>query len=132
MKKSLKFLLASFIFFGCLACGGKSDSASSSSSKANPTLKSAESKDDSKDSAATASSGNRKGKLVYKQYCVICHGSDGTLGVSDATDLSTSTATLEDRIEQITNGKGLMTPYKDILSEDQIKSVAEYVEELRK
>ena len=25
-----------------------------------------------------------------------------------------------------------MTPYKDILSEEQIKSVAEYVEELRK
>ena len=78
-----------------------------------------------------AATSNRKGKLIYKQYCVICHGADGKLAVSDAKDLSVSTIDLEERINQITNGKGLMTPYKDILSEDQIESVALYIEELR-
>ena len=76
--------------------------------------------------------GNKKGKLVYKQYCVICHGADGKLAVSGASDLSISALTLDERVSQIKNGKGLMTPYKDILSQSQIQSVAEYLEELKK
>jgi len=62
---------------------------------------------------------------------VACHGADGKLGVSDATDLSTSTVSMEERIDQITNGKGMMTPYKDVLSETQIKDVAAYLDELK-
>ena len=128
MKTSLKTTFASLLVIGLISCGGKTESGSTSSAKANPSVKEASSGGEG--SGGAAASSNRKGKLIYKQYCVICHGSDGKLGVSDATDLSTSTASLEDRIDQITNGKGLMTPYKDILSEEQIKSVAEYVEEL--
>ena len=107
---------------GIVACGGDKKT-TTSTSKPKTTASTSDGK---------ADAGNRKGKLVYKQYCVICHGADGKLAVSNATDLSTSTATMEDRINQITNGKGLMTPYKDILSQEQIKSVAEYIEELRK
>ncbi len=70
---------------------------------------------------------NKKGQLVFKQYCVVCHGADGKLAVSGATDLSASTLSMTDRIEQITNGKGLMTPYKDILSKEQIEAVADYI-----
>jgi mono/diheme cytochrome c family protein len=108
-----------------LACGGdKKTTTSTTTSKQKTSTASA--------SVTKSETANRKGKLVYKQYCVICHGADGKLAVSGATDLSASTATLEERINQITNGKGLMTPYKDILSQEQIKSVAEYIEELRK
>lgn len=107
---------------GIVACGGDKKT-TTSTSKPKTTASTSDGK---------ADAGNRKGKLVYKQYCVICHGADGKLAVSNATDLSTSTATMEDRINQITNGKGLMTPYKDILSQEQIKSVAEYLDELRK
>ncbi len=85
-----------------------------------------------KTSAAPEVEENKKGKLIFKQYCVICHGADGKLAVSNATDLSASKLSLEDRITQITNGKGLMTPYKDILSVDQIEAVADYIEVLRK
>jgi len=73
---------------------------------------------------------NRKGKIIYKQYCVACHGADGKLAISGATDLSTSTIDMAERINQITNGKGMMTPYKDVLSETQIQDVAEYLDEL--
>lgn len=118
MKKLIGFLVLA-VAVGLIACGG-----------------------DKKESAPTATSsttvekavetGNKKGKLIYKQYCVICHGADGKLAVSGAKDLSASVLSMEDRIDQITNGKGLMTPYKDILSAGQIKSVAEYLDELKK
>jgi len=109
-----------------MACGGEQKSSSTPQS----TPKS-EAKAESSASTAASSTANRKGKLVYKQYCVICHGADGKLAISGATDLSQSALTLEERITQITNGKGLMTPYKGILSEGQIASVAEYIGDLR-
>ena len=34
--------------------------------------------------------------------------------------------TVEERITQITNGKGLMTAFDGILTEDEIKAVAQY------
>ncbi len=123
--KKLNILVLFIAMIGLIACGGDK--------KAPTTNNTAKSKTTTTSSDKAASNaGNRKGKLVYKQYCVICHGADGKLAVSGATDLSASTVTLEERINQITNGKGLMTPYKDILSKEQIQSVAEYIEELRK
>ena len=110
-----------------ISCGGEKKEAPTKSDEE----KSESTSTSQPEEKASSSASNRKGRLVYKQYCVICHGADGKLAISNATDLSASTATLEERIEQITNGKGLMTPYKDILSEDQIQSVAEYLVELR-
>ena len=66
------------------------------------------------------------GGAVYKQYCVLCHGADGKMGTNGAKDLTQSAFSLEERIEMIKNGKGLMTPFKEILSDDEIKAVAEY------
>lgn len=125
-KGIIKLVIASFAFL-IISCGGKSDAPAPKSSS-----------DSAKASTVTTSSSdkkaptNRKGKLIYKQYCVICHGADGKLAISDAKDLSVSTISIEERIDQITNGKGLMTPYKDILSTEQILAVAEYIEELKK
>lgn len=66
------------------------------------------------------------GKKLYKTNCTLCHGSNGKLGANGSKDLTKSTFTLEDRISIITNGKGAMAPYKGILSEEEIKAVAEY------
>ena len=114
-----------------ISCGGdtKEQSAKSTADQSEVAKSSGGASTGSSNAAASASNG--KGKLIYKQYCVICHGADGKLGVSEAKDLSASTISLEERINQITNGKGLMTPYKDILSEDQILAVAEYLDELK-
>lgn len=127
MKKAITVVLGMSLLALMIACGGKEGSSSSASSDSASV---SEAKKEAP-AAATTSATNRKGKLVYKQYCVACHGADGKLGVSGAKDLSASTISLEERINQVTNGKGLMTPYKDILSEEQIKSVCEYIVELR-
>lgn len=72
------------------------------------------------------------GEKIFKSYCVACHGVKGNMGTNGAFDLTRSTLPLPERIEVITNGRNAMTPFKTLLSEEKIKAVAEYVEELRK
>jgi len=126
--KTWTLLIFIVLALGLISCGGDKSS-STSSVKPAPQEQLANAGANKKmDQKKT----NRKGKIIYKQYCIACHGADGKLGVSDATDLSTSTVDMAERINQITNGKGMMTPYKDVLSETQIKDVAEYLDELIK
>ncbi|MCF8239555.1 MAG: cytochrome c [Saprospiraceae bacterium] len=66
------------------------------------------------------------GQAIYTQNCVFCHGADGRRGLNGAGDLTASTLPLELRKEQITNGKGLMTPYKNILTPEEIDAVARF------
>lgn len=71
------------------------------------------------------------GKKIYKQYCALCHGKDGKLGVNGAGDLTASAISEEEVTTRIKKGKGLMTPFEEILSETQIKAVTKYVMEMR-
>ena len=72
------------------------------------------------------------GMAVFRQNCVICHGADGKLGTNGAKDLTVSELPLEGRIQIITNGKNLMTPFKAVLTEAEIKAVANYTLTLKK
>lgn len=72
------------------------------------------------------------GMAVFRQNCVTCHGADGALGLNGAKDLGNSVLTLEERINIITNGKKLMTPFKALLSPEEILAVAEYTETFKK
>ena len=83
-----------------------------------------------KSGSKTTSSGPN-GMAVFRNNCVICHGADGKMGMNGAKDLSASTLTAEERISIITNGKNLMTPFKALLSEAEIKAVAEYTQTLK-
>ena len=65
-------------------------------------------------------------KESFKQYCALCHGMDGSLQLNGAKDFSKSVLTLDERVEIITNGKNTMTPFKGILSPEQIQELAEY------
>jgi mono/diheme cytochrome c family protein len=65
-------------------------------------------------------------KQLYKKYCTACHGPDGKKQFNDAPDLSVSQLTIEDRMHLIRNGKGLMVAYKGILTEEEIRLLAEY------
>lgn len=77
-----------------------------------------------------------EGEKVYSVNCNICHGPDGKKQLAGAKDLATSTLTLEQRIEQITNGKKtdktVMPAYKGTLTENQIREVAIYLDSLKK
>lgn len=102
-----------------IACGNNSES-KSSATESTP----------ANNEATTASA---DGEKAYKQYCVTCHGLYGDMGASGAFNLTTSTLSLDERINVITNGREgtNMVGFKSILSEDQIKAVAQYVETLR-
>ncbi len=72
------------------------------------------------------------GMAVFRQHCVICHGSDGNLGLNGAKHLSESVLPVEERINIITNGKNLMTPFRSLLSPEEIQAVAAYTLTLKK
>ena len=72
------------------------------------------------------------GMAVFRQNCVICHGADGRLGLNGAKDLRLSTRSVEERIQIITQGKNLMTPFGTILSPEEIAAVAAYTLQLKK
>ncbi len=71
------------------------------------------------------------GAKIYKTYCVTCHGLYGDMGGSGAFDLTTSKLNLKERIEVITKGRNLMTPFEGLLNEQKIKAVAKHIETLR-
>jgi len=81
--------------------------------------------------ADSASSAQSPGEAVYKSNCKLCHGSKGDAQVSGAKDLTVSALTLEETKALITEGKGAMKAYKDILSVEEIDVVSAYVLTLR-
>lgn len=110
MKISIVF---AFIVIFILACGGEQAVDGTKSASL------ASSHQDQVDPLAA-------GKKAYNQYCVACHGKDGKLGINGARDFAESDLNLKERIEVITEGRGMMTPFKSILKPEQIKSAAEY------
>ncbi|MCC6723085.1 MAG: cytochrome c [Saprospiraceae bacterium] len=77
-------------------------------------------------SEPTAEAPKVDGEKIYKTYCVTCHGIYGDMGASGAFNLKTSVLPVEERINVITNGRKAMTPFKDLLTPEKIKAVAEY------
>lgn len=74
-----------------------------------------------------------KGKIIFNELCVACHGIDGKLGKFQAADLSRSKLTIEEKIDIITNGSPLtvMAPYDRTLSDEEINAVAVFTEQLK-
>ncbi len=70
-------------------------------------------------------------KKKFKNLCAICHGMKGNMEINGAKDLTKSKVSLEEAVAQIYHGKGLMTPFKGILTDAEIVAVSKYVEEFR-
>ena len=85
-------------------------------------------------SCRKGSTGNGKaeGAEVYKKHCRLCHGVDGTLGLSGAADLSHSALSPEDTRRVIESGRRTMQAFGGVLSEEEIRAVTDYVISLRK
>jgi cytochrome c6 len=74
------------------------------------------------------------GGATYKAKCQNCHGTAGladtamgkALKVKPATDPSVAKFTEPEMIAVATNGMGKMQPYKDKLSDAQIKAAVDY------
>ncbi len=85
-----------------------------------------------KEIVSSADASDIDAKKLYRLHCTICHGAKGDMKINGAKDLSISKIGLEESVAQIYFGKGLMTPYNNLLSEDQILAVAKYSETLRR
>ncbi len=71
------------------------------------------------------------GESLYKQYCVRCHGNDGTKGMFGARDLQRSTLADTAVTLQIQRGKGFMPGFRKKLSPGQLQELVTYVKSLR-
>jgi cytochrome c6 len=68
------------------------------------------------------------GKEIFTTECAACHtladaGTSGTVG----PNLDESRPSKELAVDRVTNGQGVMPPFKESLSPEQIQAVAEYV-----
>ncbi|MCX7744260.1 MAG: cytochrome c [Flavobacteriales bacterium] len=72
------------------------------------------------------------GKNIYQRECVLCHGEEGDKGVAGSAHLTQSSLTLEERIYVISNGRGIMQPFKNKLTPGEIEAVARYTQELKR
>ncbi|NNC95505.1 MAG: cytochrome c [Chitinophagales bacterium] len=71
------------------------------------------------------------GQLIYTKYCSNCHGGDGSLGLSNASDLSASNLSTKETYEILMNGKGLMQSFSGMLSDKELEQVVNYTRSLR-
>lgn len=88
-------------------------------------------------SAPRAGAGNADdsvGEQAFKSNCVVCHGADGTgtptgksLKAPDLHSDAVQKMTNQQIIDQISNGKNNMPPFKNTLSKDQMTALAAYV-----
>lgn len=73
-------------------------------------------------------------EAVYKAKCQMCHGEKGladspagkSMKVKPATDADVKKMSETEMVEAVKNGMGKMQPYKDKLSDAQIKDVVSY------
>ncbi len=71
------------------------------------------------------------GLAVFRKYCVNCHGADGRLGLSGAKVIPDSKLTQAEREILIKKGRNLMTPFETLLTDAEIKAVAEFTFSLK-
>ena len=84
-------------------------------------------------SISTSDLSKADGAKLFKMNCAICHGLKGNMMINGAKDLTKSKLPLQESVAQVYYGKGLMTPYRDVLSETEIVAVCQYIEKtLRK
>jgi mono/diheme cytochrome c family protein len=77
-----------------------------------------------KTDTATGTAAN-DGASLYTQNCALCHGQDGKLGASGASDISGTPLHVVGIKNVILNGKGNMAPVQ--VSEQQAEMIADYV-----
>lgn len=77
------------------------------------------------------------GEKIFTDNCIKCHGVDGKKKYNGAKDLSISVLSLDERIKIISSAQSISDMFHeprfvDVLSENEIKEVAEYIVTLRK
>ena len=71
------------------------------------------------------------GKVVYVKTCRLCHGNDGSLGLSGAANLKITMLNVEQIKTVVIEGRKGMPSWKGQLTPAEIQQVAEYVVTLK-
>lgn len=72
------------------------------------------------------------GKALYNAQCTVCHGNDGTSGLSGAKDLQLSEKSNEEIQSIINTGKNTMPKIKPEFNKQELKALVQYVNGLKK
>jgi mono/diheme cytochrome c family protein len=81
----------------------------------------------------TEQKGVSSGEFLFLQHCSICHGKDGRLGASGASDLAQSVLDSLQITEVVMKGRNAMPAMKELVgTEEQIASVVAHLMKLRK
>jgi mono/diheme cytochrome c family protein len=137
MNKIFKLFAALLVFAVFIACGEKKSEPKATTEQSEKAAELTEDDftiEEKKEEAPVAESGIIDGinaKQTFKQSCAVCHGTDGKLGANGSKDLSLSTLTIDEKINMITKGKGVMIAFEAILKPEEIKAVAKYTEQLK-
>lgn len=75
---------------------------------------------------AVAADGSINASVIYMDNCALCHGADGKLGMTGASDLSVTQLHSDSIKSVIMNGRGAMAKIQG-LTDEQAAAVAEYV-----
>lgn len=84
--------------------------------------------------AAAAAAAQETGAGIYKTKCQACHGPDGmassgvgkAMKVKPVSDPAVKSMSEAEMITAVRNGAGKMQPYKNSLTDAQIKDAVEY------
>ncbi|MBA2643144.1 MAG: cytochrome c [Actinobacteria bacterium] len=139
MKRTTVALVAVVAFFGIAslaACGGDDSAAPSSTTEETGTETATDSVTETHgDETETHDESDLEGdavagKSIFVTNCASCHtlgeaGTTGTIG----PNLDDSKPSTELVIDRVTHGRGVMPPFEDTLSEQEIADAAAYVAE---
>jgi cytochrome c6 len=89
--------------------------------------------------ASAVSFAQSGGEAVYKAKCQSCHGASGTpnpamakmMNIKAVSDPDIKKLTADQMFDSVKNGKGKMQPFKDKLTDQQIKDSVEYYRSLK-
>jgi len=112
MKKISLLIMLGFLTWACANTSANSDESTASA-----------------DTEAKAEGPD--GEAIYKTYCVNCHGLQGDMGGAGAYNLRMSELSLEERMQVIKNGRGMMAALGSLMSEEEIRAVAQYTFKLK-
>jgi mono/diheme cytochrome c family protein len=127
---ALVLMLAALVFAAGIAaagCGGE-DEASPTPDTFTDTTDTTETDTTETTTETTPPGDAAAGKEIFLQECGTCHvladaGTTGTVG----PNLDESQPEFDLAVDRVTNGQGVMPPFQDTLSEQQIIDVATYV-----
>jgi cytochrome c6 len=72
-----------------------------------------------------------RGRIIFQQNCVRCHGYDGKLGKWGAKNLQVSRLNDAQLLKIISNGRWFMPKWKKVLGDEEIAAVITYVKSMR-